>query len=154
MLSPKSFGANILDEYGELDRYELSEIIYNDDKKRNELNNITLPYIVKKIKDEIESQKDKEVIIIDAPLLFESGLNEICNITIGVISEKELQIKRIIDRDYITENQARKRIESQNSNEFYREHCDEIIENNNDLAYIKQAIYNIAQKHNITKRLQ
>lgn len=149
----QQFGSDILYENGELNRYKLSEIIYNDDTKREELNKSTLPYIVRKIKNEIQLSK-QETVIIDAPLLFESGLNKICDVVIGVISTKELQINRIIERDNIFYEQAEKRMKSQQFNEFYTKNCNEIIENNNDFFSIEEKIKNIAKKYDLKEKSQ
>ena len=104
------FGADILDNSGELKRKELADLIYNDTQKREGLNNITFMYVVKEIKNNINRLKDKELIVIDAPLLFESNLDKICDLVIGVIANKEDKIKRICNRDNISEETARKTI--------------------------------------------
>lgn len=148
------FGQEILDEQGELDRYKLSELIYNDQKKRELLNESTFNYVVKEIKREVEEEKEINTIIIDAPLLFESKLNEICDIVIGVISEKKMQIERIMVRDLITFEQAEKRLEAQQANEFYIQNCDVIIQNNNDFMKIEKRVEMMAKHYNITKKLQ
>lgn len=149
----QQFGSDILYETGELNRYKLSEIIYNDDIKREELNRCTLPYIVREIKNEIQLSK-QETVIIDAPLLFESGLNEICNVVIGIISKKDIQIDRIIRRENITCEQAKKRIKAQQSNDFYIKNCNDIIENDNDFSSIKEKIKNIAKKYKLKEKSQ
>lgn len=150
----KTFGRDILDEQGELRRNKLAEIIYTSPEKRKELNSCTFKYIRKEIEREINKEKDGAVIVIDAPLLFESELNKICDYVIGVISQKDLQIQRIIKRDHINYEQAQKRLFAQESNEFYISKCDEIIENNNDIGYIEECIQKVVMKYNITKRLQ
>ena len=86
--------------------------------------------------------------MIDAPLLFECELNEICDKIIGVISRKELQLDRIVARDNIDYESAEKRLRAQEDNEFYIRNCDRIIENNNDLAYIEQEIEKLAKDWN------
>ena len=84
----KKFGKDIVDEEGELKRKKLAEIIYTDPKKREELNSCTFKYIKKEIKKEIEKINGDTIAVIDAPLLFESELNKICDKVIGVISKK------------------------------------------------------------------
>lgn len=140
------FGTDILDKEGELKRRKLAEIIYNDEAKRQELNDCTFKYIKEEIKKEIKN--DKKVYVIDAPLLFECELNEICDKIIGVISRKELQLDRIVARDNIDYESAEKRLRAQEDNEFYIRNCDRIIENNNDLAYIEQEIEKLAKDWN------
>lgn len=140
------FGTDILDEEGELKRRKLAEIIYNNEAKRQELNDCTFKYIKEEIKKEIKN--DKKVYVIDAPLLFECELNEICDKIIGVISRKELQLDRIVARDNIDYESAEKRLRAQEDNKFYIRNCDRIIENNNDLAYIEQEIEKLAKDWN------
>lgn len=145
----KKFGKDIVDEEGELKRKKLAEIIYSDPKKREELNNCTFKYIKKEIEKEIEKINGDTIAVIDAPLLFESELNKICDKVIGVISKKELQIERIVARDNIDYEQAEKRLAAQQTNEFYIKNCDDIIENNNNLVNVEKVIQDILEKYGI-----
>ena len=139
----KKFGKDIVDEKGELKRKKLAQIIYNNSDKRKELNNCTFKYIKKEIEEEIKEIEKDEIIIIDAPLLFECGLDKLCDKVIGVISKRDLQIERIIVRDNIDYNQAESRLNAQEDNEFYIKKCDAIIENNNDIEDIEKKIRKI-----------
>lgn len=152
----EKFGKDILDEQGELKRKKLAQIIYTNAQKRKELNECTFKYIKKEIIEQIKKAEkiNVNVVVIDAPLLFECNLNELCDNVIGVISQKDLQIERIVVRDNIDYEHAEKRIDAQESNEFYSNRCDEIIENNNDMTYVENCVDEIAEKYNITKRLQ
>lgn len=146
------FGKSIVDENGELKRRKLAEIIYNDPKKREELNKCTFKYIKKEIERQIKKAQ-ADTIIIDAPLLFESELNKICDKVIGVISNRELQIERIVARDDIDYEDAEKRLNAQQTNEFYMNKCDAIIENNNNLKSIKENVEKIAKTYGIEKEV-
>ena len=139
----EKFGKDIVDEKGELKRKKLAQIIYNNSDKRKELNNCTFKYIKKEIEEEIKEIEKDEIIIIDAPLLFECGLDKLCDKVIGVISKRDLQIERIIARDNIDYNQAESRLNAQEDNEFYINKCDAIIENNNDIEDIEKKIRKI-----------
>lgn len=145
----KKFGKDIVDEEGELKRKKLAEIIYTDPKKREELNSCTFKYIKKEIKKEIEKINGDTIAVIDAPLLFESELNKICDKVIGVISKKEVQIERIVARDNMDYEQAEKRLAAQQTNEFYIKNCDDIIENNNNLVNVEKVIQDILEKYGI-----
>lgn len=139
----QKFGKDIVDEKGELKRKKLAQIIYNNSDKRKELNNCTFKYIKKEIEEEIKEIEKDEIIIIDAPLLFECGLDKLCDKVICVISKRDLQIERIIARDNIDYNQAESRLNAQEDNEFYINKCDAIIENNNDIEDIEKKIRKI-----------
>ena len=144
------FGKDIVDENGELKRKKLAEIIYNDPQKREVLNECTFKYITKEIKKQIKKLKEKnETIIIDAPLLFESGLDKICDKIIGVISNKEIQIERIVARDNIDYEDAEKRLKAQQTNQFYIEKCDDIIENNNNYKKMVEEVKKIGEKYKL-----
>lgn len=128
----QTFGNNILEENGELNRKKLANIVFSDKSQLEKLNSITYPYIVEQIQKMIDSALTfcSNKILIDAPTLFESGCNKLCNKIVSVVSNKDLRIKRIIVRDNLTKSQAEKRINSQLSEEFFRTHSDYIIENN------------------------
>lgn len=127
------FGDKILTN-NKLNRKKIAEIIYKNDEKRKKLNAITYKYVVKVIKDEIK--KIGGDIIIDAPLLFESGLNKICDFTIGVIARKEIKIERICMRDKVDEKTALSRLNIQEEDSFYISKTNYIIENNGKLEEI------------------
>jgi dephospho-CoA kinase len=72
------------------------------------------------------------VTVLDVPLLFESGMDKLCDITVAFIASKEIRLARIINRDGITKKAAEARIAAQPSNEYYKERADYVIENNGE----------------------
>ena len=134
----KGFGTDILLENGEIDKQKLANIIFTDTKKRESLNSLTFKYVVDEIKKRVNLSKSK-TIIIDAPLLIESGLNEICDIVISVIADEDVKIKRICRRDNIDENLARVRIKAQPNDEFYIKNSELVIVNNSNSNLEEQA---------------
>ena len=147
----KIFGKGIVDEEGELKRRKLAEIIYSNSKKREKLNKCTFKYIIKEIEKRLDKIDDNTTKIIDAPLLFESKLNEKCDKVIGIIAKREIQIERIVARDNIDYEQAENRLLAQQTNEFYIKKCDDIIENNNLLGFENQ-IKEIMKKYGVKKK--
>ena len=137
------FGIGILDNAGELKRKELAKIIYEDAEKRNALNNLTFTYVVKEIKENINKLTDKELIVIDAPLLYESSLDKICDIVIGVIAKEEDKINRICKRDNVEEEIAKKRLAIQLNDDYIKERADYIIINNCNLEELEDEIKKI-----------
>lgn len=134
------FGEDILNETKEINRKKLATIIYNNKEKRELLNSITFKHVVEEIKNRINKNSNKDYIILDVPLLFESNTNKICNLVIGVIAEKNIKIDRICKRDGINKNDAIKRINAQLSNEILKRKCDFIIENNGDIGKINKQL--------------
>ena len=128
------FGISIV-ENNKLKKQQIAKIIYNDEEKRKELNKLTYKYVVDEIKKRANNTKYKNIII-DAPLLFESGLDKICNFTIGVIADINKKIRRICRRDNIEPETARERLNIQKEDEFYIQKSDDIIENNEKIDAI------------------
>lgn len=139
-----SFGEDIVYKNGALNRKKLANIIYEDDRKREQLNKCTFDYIVQEIQKKISNMNHKQIILIDAPLLFESGLDSICDFVIVLVSEREEQIKRICKRDNISEEDAIKRLNAQNTNEFFIENGDIIVYNKKTLQDLEQEVEKIA----------
>lgn len=123
-----AFGDDILNNDGTLNRKALAEKAFKDKDSTVLLNQTLLPIIKKMVLDEIKGEK----VLLDAPTLFESGVNEICNKTVAVLSDKDLRLKRILARDNITTEQALLRINAGKSDDFYKEKCDFVIYNNSD----------------------
>lgn len=123
------FGKEILERNGYLNRRKIAQIIFQDELKKEELNKLTYQYVVEEIKTQIKNVQEKYVII-DAPLLIESKLNEICDITVAITSNENEQIKRICKRDNVEENDAKLRIKAQKDNAFFKTNVDYIVENN------------------------
>lgn len=126
----EKFGESVFLEDGTLNRKALAEKIYNSKEDLEVLNGLTFKYVVEEIKFRIEESKS-EIIVLDAPLLFESGLDENCTVVIGLTAPFELKVERIVKRDGITEETAYSRINIQAKDEFYLNKADVVIENNN-----------------------
>lgn len=140
------FGHDIIDNRGELKRKELANLIYENEEKRNGLNELTFNYVVREIKNNINKLKDKELIVIDAPLLFESNLDQVCDLVIGVIAKDESKIERICNRDNIDEDLAKKRLNIQKNNEYIKEKADYIIYNDASIKELEKEIEKIKLK--------
>lgn len=130
----KLFGKEILTE-NKLNRKKLAEIIYSDNSKKEQLNNLTYKYVVDEIKNKIKKIENKNIII-DAPLLFESKLDKICNFTISVLAEKEIKLDRICKRDNISKETAEARLNIQENDEYYIQKSDYVIKNNRKIDEI------------------
>lgn len=124
----RCFGDEILFEE-EIDRRKLAQIVYENDAKRDELNQLTNKYIVEEIKEEISKIGTKNIIM-DVPLLFESKLNEECDVTISLLAKKEIKLERIIQRDKTEQKILEKRLKIQEKDEFYIKRSNYIIINN------------------------
>ena len=128
------FSGGILTSDGELDRKKLAEIAFSSKENLDMLNKITHKHILNECKRIILDMEkaSKKAVIVDAPLLFESGFDKECDIIISVIADRDKRIKRIIKRDNITLEQAETRIKNQKSDGFLNANSDYVIYNNSD----------------------
>lgn len=121
-----AFGDGIIQSDGSLDRKKLADIVFSDGEKLELLNKITHKYIRKKTDELIEKYKidGADAVIIDAPVLFESGFNKMCDITVCVTCDTETAVRRITERDGISADKAHERLSKQIKPESLRELCD------------------------------
>lgn len=135
------FGGDIIRADGTLDRALLAERAFPTAEGRERLNAIVHPAVFELIAErvaELESQGVRGAVI-DAPLLFESGLQEECDAVIAVTAPDETRLKRIMKRDGISEEAARLRMSAQPPCGFYSERADYTIVNDGDLAQLYAA---------------
>lgn len=138
------FGPSVVNG-GRLDRAALREIVFNSPdsaEKLNRLNAITHKYIIDET-EKIISAYEKDGfrgVIIDAPLLFESGLDKRCDTVIAVLANREVRIARIMLRDGITLDAARARIDAQLSDAELVNRANIIIRNDGTIDELKSAV--------------
>ena len=112
---------------GTLQRKELGKRVFADPKELAALNAITHPRVKKAIVDMLPPIPS--LVAIDAIGLFESGLNELCDITVAVTAPVESRIQRLMQRENISREYAESRIAAQKSNEEFSAACDYTLEN-------------------------
>ncbi|MCY7736610.1 MULTISPECIES: dephospho-CoA kinase [Bacillus] len=141
----QTFGEDVLLPNGELNRQQLGAIIFSDEGKRKQLNAIVHPEVRKEMlkqRDEGVSQQETFVVL-DIPLLFESQLESLVDRIIVVYTTPELQLSRLMNRNDLSEEEALNRIHSQQSLEEKCKKADRVIENTQDLAFIRKQLQNI-----------
>ena len=125
------FGPAILDGAGKVDRKALGAVVFGDPAALADLNGITHRFIRGAI-DRLLAQAEAEgrpAAAIDAIALIESGLGETCDTVVGILAPAELRVRRIMAREGISEDYARRRVAAQQGDGFYRAHCAHILEN-------------------------
>ena len=144
------FGDEII-SCGALDRKALSKIVFESGEPKKifaRLNSITHPYVLSSIEDSLRKYEceGKEFCFVDIPLLFESGFDERCDYTVAVLADTEIRISRIVERDKITEENAKARIESQIDNETLRSLTDYQLINNSDKEKLRRSVSELLEK--------
>lgn len=133
----KHFGRDIVDEDGNINRKKLGSIIFNDNNEREKLNSIIHPHIFAAIREYIERYSDSKLIFVDIPLLIETlddlNLHGIWFDEIWLVYvDKDIQLKRLMERDLISKDEAIKRIKAQMPMDMKIKFATRIIDNSGD----------------------
>lgn len=144
------FGDEILnDDRSDIDRKKLAHIVFSDKAKLEVLNNITHPKIIEEIKRQVEEYKKagKKIIVIDAALLIETGLDKIADEVWVVAANEDIQLQRLMAREKdITKDEALKRIKSQMPLAEKLKFADRVIDNNSSIEETKKQVDKIWTK--------
>ena len=140
-----AFGDNIVKSDGSLDRRKLSELVFsgNDaNSRRKLLNSIAHRHILAETRRRIKAFFDDgaRAVVVDAPLLFESGFDKECDFIVAVVADREVRIKRIMRRDGIERSAAIARIASQLTDDELIKRADAVVKNNGDLQTLRASV--------------
>lgn len=138
-----TFGTDIKNDDGSLNRKALGRIVFNDDEKLIQLNKLTHPLIRQNVSDQIDEYKkqNKEIVILDAALLVESDYLNFVDKLLVVTCNEEIQIERIKKRDNCSAEEALSRIKSQMSQENKVKYADYIIDNSGTIDELEKKAF-------------
>jgi len=144
----KKFGTAILKD-GHIDRSRLAGIVFADARKLKKLCSIIHPQVVKEVKAQIRSfraRKTRSFLMIDAPLLFEAGLDALCDHIIVVYASPKVQVARIQKRNHWTKHEILKRMNAQMSIKKKVVRADFVIDNQGNINQTKKGVEKIWQE--------
>ncbi|CAH0188649.1 Dephospho-CoA kinase [Peribacillus frigoritolerans] len=138
----KAFGEDILLTEGNIDRVKLGSIIFNDQEKRLLLNGIVHPAVRNwmRLKTEAALSSGEETVFMDIPLLFESKLTFMVDKTLLIYVDEQVQLKRLMNRNGLSEAEALARINSQMPLADKKALADAVIDNNGDINETKRQV--------------
>lgn len=141
------FGQAILLPDKTINRKKLGDIVFRSQIKRKKLEKITHPIIIEETMKRAKKLEEKfNMVVVDVPLLFEANMEASFDLIIVVYVDKITQLRRLIDRDNISKEEALLRIETQIDIEIKKEKADIIINNNLKIEetekQVKNLIYN------------
>ena len=148
----RAFGENVVAPDNSLDRRALGEIVFSDDAALEMLDRIAHRHILREVRSLLARFAKEGVAIacVDAPVLFESGFDKECDVTVCVTASEETRVRRIMRRDGIGEEAARRRLASQKSDDELRLLCTTVIVNDGDdealVRSIEQLISDLSDK--------
>ena len=128
-----SFGSNILDENGLIDRKKMRAIIFDDASKKEMLERIIHPKVREEMFDSVSKSND-HYLIVSVPLLVETGVNQMMDRTLVVDCSEETQIERLIHRDKITLDEAKSILRNQTSRSNRLKAADDLIVNEKNVT--------------------
>lgn len=134
---------------GGIDRKKLAALVFGDKSgdALRALNKIAHYHVLQEVRSIISSlPQEIPGVLVDAPLLFESGFDAECDIVLAVIADEEVRVKRIMERDGITESHARSRIGVQLSNEELLQRSDFTIVNNGNREELTRSVLEFLEK--------
>lgn len=124
------FGPSVVGDNGQIDRKVLGAIVFSDPSKLAELNDIIWPKLLEVVKGKIREAHEKEgyqVVVMEAAILLQAGWEQECHEIWSMIIPRDEAIRRIIERNGLTEEAARQRIDSQMDNETIVKHSNVIF---------------------------
>ncbi len=141
------FGEGLFLPDGALDREKLGRLVFRDPALKRDLERLVHPFVFRRMAAELKNltaTRPGAVVILDIPLLIESGLHRVLPLTVLVHVPEAVQLARLMRRDGLAEADARARIRAQMPNDAKRAHADVIIDNTGPLEATRrqaQALY-------------
>jgi dephospho-CoA kinase len=140
------FGEGILQPDRKLDRTKLGKIVFQDETKRRKLESFIHPRVYEEAdrREEVFVEAVPNAIVVhEIPLLFEVGRDRMVDKTVVVYASQENQLKRLMDRDGMSEEDARSRIRSQMSVEEKKRRASYVIDNNGTMEETKRQVQDL-----------
>ncbi|HHY38113.1 MAG TPA: dephospho-CoA kinase [Clostridia bacterium] len=144
----EAFGEDVFDSEGIVDRKRLGRIVFSDEARLRELERITHPHIIKIIKEKLQGAMNSgyDLIVLDAPLLIETGLTSLVDYVWVVYAPEDLQIRRAMVRDGLTRDEAVSRIHSQMDLKEKVKYADVVINNDGTLEDTRRQVLRALEK--------
>ncbi|MEI5995364.1 dephospho-CoA kinase [Candidatus Enterococcus mansonii] len=137
----ENFGSTMIQSDGYLDRKKLGSLVFSDELKRKKLNEILSPFLREEITRQVEvKKKQAALVIVDIPLLYEGGYDLMVDQVAVVYTPEVIQLPRLMKRDGLSENEAKKRINSQLSIEEKKKKADIIFDNQGSQENLRQQV--------------
>ena len=123
-------------ENGQLQRKKLGALVFADKAALKDLEQITHGAVKAEVLQQLETKP--ALAAIDAIGLFESGLNELCKLTVAINAPLEARVQRLMARDGISEEYALARINAQPTAEEFAARCDYVLENDSTRQHFQE----------------
>lgn len=142
-----ALGSEILQPDGFLDRGKTAMLVFSDPDKLAALNRITHRAILELVRQEMKLlfRQGAPLLVLDAPTLFESGADGLCQVVVSVIAPSKVRYERILARDSLSPQAAKRRMNAQQPDDFYTHRSEYVIFNDGSLAHLEEKAAALAQ---------
>ncbi|WP_010580089.1 dephospho-CoA kinase [Liquorilactobacillus vini] len=136
------FGETFILPNQQLDRKKLGQLVFADRRQLAKLDQITGPLIKKEIHQQLQQLKKYQppLIILMVPLLFEGGYQSDCDQTMTISLAEQLQVKRLMKRNHLSQPAAKNRLMAQMSTEKREQLADFVIDNSQGFAHLRSQV--------------
>jgi len=135
------FGKEIVSKQG-IEFKELAKLVFNNRKKLIELNELIHPLVRQRLEKELKGRK---LVAIEIPLLFESGMENLCDKVLVVFAKKEKILERK-EKQGMNKKEVEKRMQNQMKMKDKKKKADVVVENNSDLKELEQKINKLIEE--------
>ena len=137
---------------GVLQRKQLGNLVFSDEKALSDLNQITHGAVKAEVLRRLEEKP--ALAAIDAIGLFEGGLAALCDVTVAVTAPEEDRIRRLMARDGIDRDYAKRRVDAQKGTDWFRHKCDYCLENDGTQAKFRSVCLAFLRKLGIIEQTE
>jgi dephospho-CoA kinase len=138
----KYFGKDVLAADGTLNRPMLRQIVFKDDAARKKLEQFVHPEIIRRMKaGMMQAARDGDpIVVVEVPLLFEFGLENLFDVTINVSAPHALKVRRLMERDNVSNENAEALLKVQMSDQDKNKRATMVIENNHSIEHMLNSV--------------
>lgn len=149
----ETFGGEILVRKGVLNREKLAEIVFSDPEKNRKLREI----VTMKVREagikwiaEYRKKEKYDIIVLDIPLLFETGSEDLCDAVWFITADDDVRRRRVMERDGVTAEQVKSRMKSQMPEKEKAQRSDEIVDNSRGVEELHRTVDALLKKYDRT----
>lgn len=144
----QSFGDRVFTKENSLDRQKLGEVVFGNEDSRQKLNAILHPMVYRRMEQELAKcrETNTRVVVLDVPLLFETGGEKLADLVVCAVAPQEIQIQRLASRNGLSREEALSRILSQMPNEEKARRSHVVIDTARPLEELNQMIQTLYQE--------
>ena len=141
----RTFGRDILDEDGSINRKKLGDIVFSDPELLKKLNGFTHGAVAERISQKLDALRNEgtDFIVIEAVVPIQHGYLDLVDTVWEVIADEQIRKRRIIARNNYSEQEAMQRIKAQMSDRMYISIADKIIYNNGSIEDLRALVWEV-----------